>query len=360
MKMTMPGRYHLQRFLYKAVKAKCEYALIEVTSQGVMQNRHKFINFDIGIFTNLQREHIEAHGSFEKYKNEKLRFFKHIELSRRKINRNSGGVVKKRLIINSDDECAQCFSDFKVDEKANFGLWESAGQKKEFSKSFIAKNFELGEETSFMTDKDHFVSPLHGKFNLYNILASVAFCRLEKIKTEEIQESLKKIDKIPGRMELMEGGGLMTVIDYAHTPDSQEALYRAVLLLKKKEGKMLCLFGSAGGGRDKWKRPEMAKIAQKYCDVICITNEDPYNEDPEKILDDIQKGMSPDFLKKEGVFYRILDRKDAIYKILSIAGKNDAVVFSGKGNERWIEKAGGKIPWNEKKTALEALSKMNK
>ena len=302
LKMTMPGRFQIQKFLFDAKKAGCQFAIIEATSQGVIQSRHRFINFDSAIFTNLAPEHIESHGSFENYKQAKLEFFKYI---------------KNNHIINKDDKYFEEFWNVSAKNKITYSLND-------------IKDLKL---------------QIVGDFNLSNAAAAIKTAEIYGIKNNLAKKILSEIKFIPGRMEFIENGqDFKVIIDYAHTPDSLEKVYKSC---KSFSGKLICVLGSAGGGRDKWKRPEMGKIATQYCDEIILTNEDPYDENPIQILSDIKSGIS-NFQFSISKIYEIIDRREAIKKALSLAKKGDVVILTGKGSESSMcVENNKKIPWNE-------------
>ena len=337
-KMTMPGRFFMQRFLHGAVKGKCQYAILELTSEGAVQGRHKFINFNALIFTNLAPEHIESHGSFEKYRAAKLKFFRALEKSPEK---------RKIIIANEDDPNAPFFLNFKIDEKIKYGL-------KKLSSYTVKK-----EGLEFEMNGVKISSKLSGEFNLYNILGAIAFAESQNIGMETVKSAVEKFGGLEGRMEKVElpqedpdrgKQGFKIIVDYAHTPDSLEKVYEAFQTSRK-----ICVLGSAGGGRDKWKRPEMGKIASKHCDRIIITNEDPYDENPKEIAEDVAKGVY------SGNYEIIMDRREAIAKALSLAETGDAVIITGKGAEPWIMGAKGtKIKWDDRETAREELRRIIK
>ena len=160
--------------------------------------------------------------------------------------------------------------------------------------------------------------------------------------------------------EINEGQPFKVVVDYAHTPDSLEKVYQTLLRsLAPKSGKLICVLGAAGGGRDKWKRPEMGKIAAEYCDEIILTNEDPYDEIPFSILEQIEKGFPRIQNPKYEIlnYEKIIDRKEAIKKALGKARENDAVIITGKGCEQWMMLANGKkIKWNDREIVKNILS----
>ncbi len=325
--MTMPGRFFLQRFLRRAINNNCDYALIEVTSQGVLQNRHRFINWSAAIFTNLAPEHIESHGNFENYREAKLDFFRYVSnLSRSHLNR--------LFLINKDDENAPAFAE------------TSAGK---------------GE--IILYGKSELPSKLIGEFNKYNIGAAVAFARSQKINEDIIIKAVAEFSGASGRMEFIQKNPFSIVIDYAHTPDSLRKVYETLRKesenskFKIQNSKLICVLGAAGGGRDKWKRPEMGKIAEEYCDEIILTNEDPYDENPHDIINQIESGFSK-FQISNFKFQIVLDRKEAIKKAISLAKPGDVVVITGKGSEKWIHLANGKkIPWSDKQTAIDILAR---
>ncbi len=335
-KMTMPGRFFLQRFLRKAVRGKCQYAVLELTSEGAVQHRHKFVNFNALIFTNLAPEHIESHGSFEKYRAAKLKFFKALEKSPAK---------RKIIIANEDDPAAPFFLNFSVEEKIKYGL-------KRLSSYTVKK-----EGLEFEMNGVKIRSKLSGEFNLYNILAAIAFAESQNIGMETIRRALEKFGGLEGRMEKIELPGddplrgkqdFKVVVDYAHTPDSLEKVYEAFQTSRK-----ICVLGAAGGGRDKWKRPEMGKIASKHCDRVIITNEDPYDEDPKKIAEEVAGGIPA------GDCEIIMDRREAIARALSLAETGDAVIITGKGAEPWITGPKGiKTKWDDREVAREELRKV--
>lgn len=345
LKMTMPGRFFVHKFLRKAIKQRCRYALLEITSQAVLQSRHRFIDLDAIIFTNLSPEHIEAHGSFEQYKKSKLRILSALENSSKK---------KKTIIVNADDKNARSFADFKIDDlwlyglkKDNFVSFESMPYKK--LDSLAVNKFDLKEDgMRFEIDRESFFSPLLAEFNLYNILAAVSFARSQNIGWGVIREALQKFAGVPGRLEFIkEGQNFKVVVDYAHTPDSLQKVYELF------DGKKICVLGAAGGGRDKWKRAEMGEIAANYCDEIILTNEDPYDENPAVIVQDIAFGIKAPFKYKI-----IIDRRQAIREAVGLAEMNDIVIVTGKGAEPWIMGPNGsKIRWDDREVAREALKK---
>jgi UDP-N-acetylmuramoyl-L-alanyl-D-glutamate--2,6-diaminopimelate ligase len=317
-KMTMPGRFVIQKLLSQAKKAGCKYVVLEVTSEGIRQFRHKFINFDTVVFTNLTPEHIESHGGFENYRNEKLKLFK---------------ASKNIHVINADDENTKYFLNTSAKQKISFSLKD-------------AKNIKLGNDISFEYDNQKFNLNLSGEFNIYNALAAICVAKNYGIGLEACSKALEKAKGISGRMEVVSESPIKIIVDYAHTPAQLEAVYKTF-----KDENLVCVFGSCGGGRDKWKRPVLGELAGKYCKEIIITNEDPYDENPMEIINEVAKNAGQKAKK-------VLDRKEAIKTSVKLAKPGDVVIITGKGSEPWMcLENGKKIPWDDRQIAREALNK---
>lgn len=334
-KMTMPGRFFMQRFIKDAVKEGCDWAVIEMTSEGAKQWRHKWIYLDALVFTNLSPEHIESHGSFEKYLKAKLSIGKALEHSPKK---------NKTVIANKDDIYGKDFLSLSVSNRYPFSLVDAEPYSAD--KEGIALTFQ-GEKI---------VSPLNGLFNIYNILASATFASAIGIPTKTVAEAIKTLEQIRGRVEfikieneiLKKKQDFDVIVDYAHTSDSLEKLYQAF------EGrKRICVLGNTGGGRDKWKRPEMGAVADKYCEQIILTNEDPYDENPEGIVNEMMGGI------KNSPCEKIMDRREAINQALRKAQSGDVVLITGKGTDPYIMGAkGSKEKWDDATVAREELLKI--
>jgi len=360
-RITMPGRWFLQEFLRNAVNKQCEVAIIEATSEGLWQNRHKFIDFDICIFLNLHPEHIEHHGSFENYKRAKGKLFENLLRGTRK--HLKGKLVKKTIIANADDFYSDYFLSFPSERKITFGL-EGNPQKKDhlqiikYRLTTKGSYFILNENLEDKKETNYF-SKLIGKQNLYNILAALCVLKVLDIPIKGVKEILKDIEPLEGHFEIVQTKNFKVIIDYAHTPDSIEELYKNIWNIFKPQ-RLLCLIGSAGGLRDKWKRPEIGKIAAKYCNIIVISDEDPFDEDPLKIMKEIEYGVKNYLSEYEfNKPYKIIEnRREAIKYLLDNYQKNDIIVLIGKGAEPTIETKNGSIPWNEKNVVLELINEL--
>jgi len=326
MRMSMPGRFFIQKFLRRALDADCTVAILEMTSEGARQHRHRSIEMNGLIFTNLAPEHIESHGSYSAYADAKFEFGKQLLRSAKR---------PRIMVANADDAQSSRYLALPVEHSLPFSLAANPPWSAD----------ERGGYFTFFGVK----IPVHisGEFSLKNALAAATLARAYGISPEVIARALDKLFVIPGRAERIdEGQDFSVVVDYAHTPDSLEALYTAYGKARK-----IAVMGATGGGRDKWKRPVMGALADKYCDVVILTNEDPYDEDPKQIVDDVAKGMrrTPEI---------IIDRRAAIARGIALARTGDAVLITGKGTDPCICGAHGeKLPWSDANVAREELKK---
>lgn len=325
---SMLGRARLQRFLRKAVDARCDYAVLEMTSEGARQFRHAFIDLDALIFTNLSPEHIESHGSYENYVAAKVSFARALE---------RGDAKEHTLVVNRDDAEADRFLAVRAGVKRSYGIAD-------------ARPYTTHAEGSEMTWRGiniHLALP--GEFNILNALAAATFAESRNIAVETVREALEKFVCMPGRMERVdEGQNFRVIVDYAHTADSLESAYGAYAGVEK-----ICILGGTGGGRDKAKRRVMGEVADRHCARIILTTEDPYDEDPEGIAMDVAAGI------RNRSYEYIADRREAIRKALRLAAKDSAVFITGKGTDPCIMgPRGTRIPWNDEGVAREELQKL--
>jgi len=332
-KMTMPGRFTIQKFLKEAKKKGCSHVVLEVTSEGILQHRHRFISFNTVVFTNLSPEHIERHGSFENYRAEKSKLFK---------------TGKKVHVINLDDKHAEYFLQFGAEKVYGYTTQGASFEKGELVE---AKGTEVSiSGLSFSVNGTQFTLPLQGEFNISNALAAITTASAHGVSLKDSKEALSKMELVPGRMEEIISSPFRVLVDYAFTPAALEKVY--LTLRKNMEGKLICVLGAAGGGRDKWKRPVLGRIAGANCEKVIVTNEDPYGEDPEEIVQQVAGGVS-------GKATITLDRRKAIAQALSLASPKDIVVITGKGSEDSIAQAGKKIPWDDREVVREEYSKLD-
>lgn len=328
-KMSMPGRFFMQTFLARAVARGCQFAVLEMTSEGAKLSRHAHIDLNALVFTNLSPEHIESHGSFEAYRDAKL-LLRDALIASKKPN--------KLVVANKDDACGALF--MEVPESIT---------TQPYSLKQVEPHAENDRGVLLTFEGTSIHSPLVGLFNVYNILSAATFARAIGIPKETIKQAVEKLTLVKGRVEKIdEGQDYTVVVDYAHTADSLEKLYHAF-----KHDRKICVLGNCGGGRDAWKRPEMARIAETYCDMVILTNEDPYDENPEAIVRDMAKGIE----KKQPVI--IMDRRTAIRHALSHAHTRDVVLITGKGTDPYIMgPKGEKVPWSDEQVVREELRRI--
>lgn len=328
-KMTMPGRFFLQRFLRRAVDAGCTHAVVEMTSEGALQHRHRGVQLDALVFTNLAPEHIERHGSFEAYAAAKLSLAQAVADSPKR---------PRLLVANVDDAYGQQFLDFPVEVRAGYSLKDAEPYNTDDKAvRFVYKRGEL------------FTVPLPGLFNLYNCLAALALGEALGLDATTMKRTLEHMPPIAGRAERVEAGQPFdVVVDYAHTMESLRALYETF-----KHKKIIAVIGATGGGRDARRRAERGALAEQYAGLTFITNEDPYDEDPQQILRELAAGFKD---KKPQLF---LDRRAAIREAIKAAKAGDAVLITGKGTDPYIMgPRGSKQEWSDAQVAREELQKL--
>lgn len=330
-KMTMPGRFFVQSFLRQAVDAGCTHVVTEMTSEGAKQSRHKFIDIDALIFTNLTPEHIESHGSFDNYKNAKLSIAQAVADSPKR---------PRTIVANTDDEHGADFLKFEIEQALGYSL-------KDLTLHTLQK-----DSVTLVIDEVTIRVPLVGIFNIYNVLGAITYARTLGVSLEQISGSLATLPPVSGRVEQFHTAPdaakkLTVVVDYAHTPDSLRQLYEA-FPNRSKTG----VLGNTGGGRDTWKRPEMGAIAEEHCDHIILTNEDPYDEDPQAIVDAMRRGMSDD-----APVEIIMDRRTAIQTAIERTPDGGVVLVSGKGTDPYIMGPNGtKQTWSDAAVVTELLA----
>ncbi|MBT4349616.1 UDP-N-acetylmuramoyl-L-alanyl-D-glutamate--2,6-diaminopimelate ligase [bacterium] len=334
-KMTMLGRFQTQALLRQAVNASCSYMVIESSSQGVAQFRHLGINYDLMVFTNLSPEHIEAHGGFDNYRAAKEKLFKHlVKNKRKKINNN---IINKIIISNIDDQENKRLEKIKADNFLTYGFKNKADLQ---GRDLVLEN----ALAKFKVNEQKITTNFLGEFSAYNVLASLAVIKALNL---DFKKALTcKLKGVPGRQELVDcKQNFKVMVDYAPEPESLKQLYSAIKELKYN--KLIHVLGSCGGGRDKARQSILGQTADKMADVIIITNEDPYDDDPQQIIDKVAVGAKSKEINKN--LFKILDRKEAINKALSLASDGDLVLITGKGAEQAICVANNKkIPHDDR------------
>lgn len=367
LKMTMPGRFFLQRFFRQAIKDGCNAVVVEASSEGILQHRNLGIHFDALVFTNLTPEHLEAHKGFENYKQAKLAYFRQLQAGERKI--LNGKKIDKLIAANIDDPYGHEFTRFRVDRLITFGGNLHADIRAEnLHATPMGISFKIGGS--------EFNLKLKGKFDVYNALAAIAAATGLGISVQVCKQALEKVPGIPGRMELIDpptGGGqnFRILVDYAPEPESLRQLYETIkswpgfaptteASRDKPKQKIIHVLGSTGGGRDTARRKILGELAGTNADTVIVTNEDPYDDDPQTIINDVAAGA----LEKGKILgqnlFKILDRRAAIAKALSLAKENDLVVVTGKGAEQKMAVRGGYIPWDDRQVIREEWQKLSR
>lgn len=358
LKMTMPGRFRLQKWLYEMVRAGCRYAVIESSSEGVLQHRHLGIHYDVMVFTNLAPEHLERHHGFENYKQAKLQYFWRLEKLPHKV--LGGQRISKVIVVNAESSYAEDFLNFKVDRKFGFSFPQKSARTFPDTKIICPKDVDITPDvTSFAIEDTMIKTPLLGPFNVENALAAIAVAQSQGISLEFCRNALGKVPQIPGRLEFIRAGQPFRVmIDYAPEPNSLSALY--ALILSWPQNRLLHVLGSTGGGRDRARRAVLGEMAGRRADVVIVTNEDPYDDDPQMIVDEIAAGAmsAGKILNKD--LYKILDRREAIRFALQKAEVDDLVLLTGKGSEQAMVVGGGRlVVWDDRQVVREELKTLS-
>lgn len=355
-KMTMLGRGHIQSMLKKMVEAGCRYAVIETSSEGILQHRHVGIDYDICVFTNLGSEHSERHGGFANLRRDKAKIFTGLSKRKNKIIDNK--EVKKIIIANGDDENFQYFLNNKSDEKWVYCFKNiAAPQHTKLITAQIEGETENGFDIKLAGGKIFSVK-IPGSFNGYNALAAIAVARSQGIEDEMLANGISSVKSIEGRMEFInEGQPFKVVVDYAHEPMSLKELFSSLRKIVGQEHKVLGVIGSDGGGRDKGKRSLMGEIAGRLCDVVIITDVNCFDEDPTEIAEMLAFGArQAGKIDNKNLFIEV-DRRKGIEKAISLLEAGDVAAITAKGTEPCIVAKGKKIPWDDRQVAREILNK---
>lgn len=361
-KMTMLGRFALQKLLSQMVEAGCEFAVIETSSEGIAQFRHVGIAYDVAVLTNLTPEHLESHGGFENYKAAKLELFE--SLLRGPSKRLGETVIQKVSVVNLASVHANDFLGKSANKKYGYLVERSVGVDGDGKPGLTAWPLAIikaltpiyeAKGCSFLVRGTRFHLPMLGPVNVENALAAITVGLSQGLSLESMSKSLENLPIVPGRQEFINAGqNFMAMVDYAHEPEAMKRLYELLATVSRK--RVIHIIGSAGGGRDKARRSILGRMAGELADVVIVTNEDPYDEDPRVIIDAVAQGARSAG-KKEGVdLYVIDDRKQALAKAVSMAGEGDLVLSTGKGAEQWIcVKDGKKVAWDEREELKDAI-----
>ncbi len=319
-----------------------EWLVLETTSHALAQHRVWGVPYSVAVLTNVTHEHLVYHRTFERYRDAKRRLFK-------LTNRNRQGL--RTGVINADDPSAGLFAgDIKRPILYGIDKGDIRAQQVELSPKGVRYQTAIGGETY------RIYCHIPGTFSVYNSLAAVCTGQTLGLTKKQIEQGIEALEGVEGRMTTINAGQDFTVIvDYAHSPDSFEKLFKDMKPVNK--GKLIVLFGSLGGG-DKGKRPQQGKLAGEYADEVVVCEEDDRQEDGQAIMEDIAEGVEAGGKVRDKDLFLIHDRPEAIDFALQRAKKDDTVLLLGKGHEKTIERADGEHPWDEAGTARASLEKL--
>ena len=327
---TTPDPIELNELLSEMVKAGCEYTFMECSSHAIHQKRIGGLKFTGGIFTNLTRDHLDYHKTFENYRNAKKAFF--------------DGLPKTAFAItNADDRNGMVMVQ---NTKATIKTYSTRQMA-----DFRARIIEMHFAGMYLDIDGHEVGvQFIGKFNVSNLLAVYAAARMLGMQPEDILVAMSTLHSVSGRLEPIQSpDGFTAIVDYAHTPDALENVLNAIHEVLNGKGKVITVCG-AGGNRDKGKRPLMAQEAARQSDRVIITSDNPRFEEPQDIINDMIAGLNKEQLKK---VITIVDRKEAIKTACMMAQKGDVILVAGKGHENYQEIKGVKHHFDDKEVLHE-------
>jgi len=330
---TTPDPVRLAEMISQMVSAGQTHLVMEVSSHALDQGRTAGIDFDVAVFTNLSGDHLDYHGDMDSYLSAKLRLFEHLQPS-------------ARAVVNADDENGRRFADACAAPVVWYGLDKPA--------DVTAEVDELGPARCLFTliagqERAKVSVPVIGRHNVQNCLAAAAAANALGIDTATIADALEGLQQVPGRLQSVGGDSYSVYVDYAHTDDALHNVLSSLRPIVK--GRIILVFG-CGGDRDRSKRPRMAAVAEKLCDRIVITSDNPRSEPPEEIISEIASGLSQSGKAKAEIEP---DRRAAIELAIAQAKPADAVLIAGKGHEKYQIVGNRKIDFDDVQVAAEAI-----
>ncbi len=332
---TTPDPISLNKLLAQMVAEGCDYAFMEVSSHAIHQHRIAGLQFAGGVFTNLTHDHLDYHKTFKEYLNAKKKFFDDLP---------SGAFA----LVNADDKNGRVMMQNTRAQRHSYGLRNMAEYK--------ARVLENGFDSMLLNIDGHqFYSMLVGEFNAYNLLAVYAVAMLLGQNSEEVLEKMSTLRGADGRFEILRSKNNITaIVDYAHTPDALENVLKTINNIRTGNEQLITVVG-AGGNRDKEKRPKMARIASLMSTKVILTSDNPRNEVPEDIIEDMKQGV--DIAKKMSML-AIVNREEAIRTAVMLAQPGDIILVAGKGHETYQEINGVKHPFDDKEVITQLFDKM--
>lgn len=351
---TTPESYELQRILRQMADDGVTHVIAEVSSHAIDLKRVDDCDFDLGIFTNLTRDHLDYHKTMENYFQAKKRFFSEVLPQSKKTH-------QQKMIINNDDQWGQKILEEVTLPALSYGIENNCNIKAtdyELSLSGITARINIYGKSLSLS------SSLIGKFNIYNILAAAGVSSILHVPQELIKSGIENLSCVPGRLEKVESNfGFHVFVDYAHTDDALRRVLQNLAALK--ENRIITVFG-CGGNRDRGKRPLMGEAAVNYSDLAIVTSDNPRLEDPLEIISEIETGIDQRKIKKieidqlnivNGVrsYAVIPDREKAIAAAIKAASEGDIVLIAGKGHEDYQIVGTKKLPFDDRLVAASAL-----
>ena len=334
---TTPDSISINYYLNEMVRAGVEYCFMEVSSHGIHQKRTEGLHFTGGVFTNLSHDHLDYHATFSEYRDVKKSFFDHLPKT-------------AFALSNIDDKNGTVMLQNTTAKKLAYALKTYADYKAQ-----ILEN-QLSGLLLKINDNEVWVR-LIGTFNAYNLLAIYGTAVELGMESLEVLRLLSELESVSGRFQyIISNGKITAIVDYAHTPDALENVLKTINDIRTKNEQLITVVG-CGGDRDKTKRPVMADIASNLSDKIIITSDNPRTENPETIIEEMERGVAPQNYKKT---VSIIDRKQAIKAACQLAQANDIILIAGKGHETYQEINGVRHDFDDMKIVKEMLNQLGK
>ncbi|OAB76059.1 UDP-N-acetylmuramoyl-L-alanyl-D-glutamate--2,6-diaminopimelate ligase [Cochleicola gelatinilyticus] len=334
---TTPDSLTINRYLQEMVEAGVEYCFMEVSSHGIHQKRTEGLHFTGGIFTNLSHDHLDYHKDFKEYRDVKKKFFD--ELPKNAF-----------ALVNVDDKNGEVMLQNTKAKKVTYAVKSYADYKVQ-----ILENQFSG--LLLKINNQELWTRLIGNFNAYNLLAIYATADLLGLETIETLQLMSTLESVDGRFQyLISPGKITAIVDYAHTPDALKNVLETINAIRTGNEELITVVG-CGGDRDSAKRPKMGKIAASLSTKVIFTSDNPRSENPDAIIEAIEKGVSPEHYKRT---LSITDRKQAIKTACQMAQENDIILVAGKGHETYQEVNGKRTDFDDFKIVAEILNALNK
>ena len=334
---TTPDSVAINTYLAKMVDEKVTHCFMEVSSHGIHQSRTEALAFDGGVFTNLTHDHLDYHNTFLEYRNVKKKFFDQLP-------------KEAFVLVNIDDKNGEVMLQNTAAEKASYALKTMA--------DFKVKILEKGLSGMLLNvNQNEIWCRLIGDFNAYNLAAVYGSASLLGMPSEKVLCGMSALQSVDGRFQYeVSNGGIVSIVDYAHTPDALKNVLETIITLRLGKEKIITVMG-CGGDRDKTKRSKMGHIAAALSDQVIFTSDNPRFENPQIIINEIEEGVQANDRKKT---LAIVDRKQAIKTAIRFAEKGDIVLVAGKGHETYQDVEGVKIDFDDKEVLSNVLAEFEK